>query len=677
MRISSPNLVPIERSSVAALGLIALAAVAAYANSLAGDFVWDDRILVLDGRLARASDRIVEILTSDFFRRAETDNAYGYYRPLTTLSYLWDYAWWRLDPFGYHFTNVCLHAVNCLLSFVFIRQLGMSARVALVAGLVFAVHPIHTENVAWIAGRTDLLAYLFVLVAMMLHLRPRLAWLAPIAFAAGLLAKEMAIVAVAWVFLVDLVGRRHSLQQALRATLPFLVVVAAYGFWRIVVIDVPGPGAPAAHTPAAVALSAAPTLLGYLGALLWPVGQSAYIVNPYVASPLDPRFGLALAALIGSVAAGAVVVRRTAQPAPIVLAATMLAAALLPLAGVWRPAGPADMGAMMAERFAYFPSFPFVLLLALAVDAGLRANQIAWRVAAGGFALVAIAAGAAATVARNQVWRDEETFLETTLGAAPEATLLWGRLVQHHLERNDAETAAGTLARARAAGAAMGAAMWSAEAQLLQQQGRIEEAIVLQERYAQSTRKAAAPALNNLAYLYRVAGRRAEAKVILERLIAQGSSYGDVYANLAAIYRSEGDVASARRFYREALRDRPDDLETAGALVSLETEAGRPAAAERVYAEMLRYYPGDRRLRNNIALLRSHDGDDAGAAVVLADLITEHPGYTSARLNYANVLYRLGRHDEARAQLQAALPLVRGTELEAVVQRQLRELATQ
>ena len=252
MRISSPNLVPIERSSVAALGLIALAAVAAYANSLAGDFVWDDRILVLDGRLARASDRIVEILTSDFFRRAETDNAYGYYRPLTTLSYLWDYAWWRLDPFGYHFTNVCLHAVNCLLSFVFIRQLGMSARVALVAGLVFAVHPIHTENVAWIAGRTDLLAYLFVLVAMMLHLRPRLAWLAPIAFAAGLLAKEMAIVAVAWVFLVDLVGRRHSLQQALRATLPFLVVVAAYGFWRIVVIDVPGPGAPAAHTPAAV-----------------------------------------------------------------------------------------------------------------------------------------------------------------------------------------------------------------------------------------------------------------------------------------------------------------------------------------------------------------------------------------------------------------------------------------
>jgi len=653
---------------------VALLAGLAYANSLAGGFVWDDRILILAGRLPRAWERLGEILTRDFFHRAEVDDAYGYWRPLVTLSYVWDYAWWRLEPFGFHLTNVLLHIANSVLAGRLLLRCGLATRPALLAAALFAVHPVHTESVAWIAGRTDLLAFLLALLALELRERRGGALLAPLALLAGLLAKEMAAVAVAWAFLIDLAAGRRTAFAAFRRCLPLVLTLFGYACVRFALLDIRGPGAPDDHTPLNVALSLGPTVLRYLGWMAWPWAPSAYVIHPYVESALDPRFWsswLALAAMAWGFRAWA---GRSAAPRPLWLAAAMLGAGLLPLIGLWRAAGPPDMGLMMAERFAYFPSLPFLALVGLGLDALWSHRKPHLRTAAAALAVVAVAASLAATIGRNRIWRDERTFLDATLATAPQATLLWGRLVQFHLENGDTDDAARALREATAAGAG-GRAMLGVEAELLQKQGRLDEAITAQERFARGAAQARGPALNNLAVLYRRAGRPAEARALLERLVADGLAYADVYANLAALHRDAGDAAAARRMYEAALRDRPDDLRTAGALVSLEVEAGRPEAAEAVYESMLRFHPGDRRLRNNIALLRAGRGDDAGAASAFAALIADQPDYASARVNYAQVLFRLGRRDAALAQLRTAEPLVRGTDLESVVRRQLQESA--
>lgn len=670
---SPPHRVRTTPVSLALLLVVALAVVA-FANTVSFGFVWDDRILILAGRLPRALDRLIEIFTSDFFHRSEVDNAYGYYRPLTTLSYVWDYTWWRLEPFGYHLTNVLLHATNSVLAFFVLRRFGIGDRPTLVAAALFAVHPIHAESVAWVSGRTDLLAFLFAVAALLLRDSRRGPWLAAVALAAGLLSKEMAVVVVAWALLADVFLERQRLSTAIRKELPLLLTVAAYAVLRFAILDVPGPGTPPQHTPVAILLTFGSTLARYLRWLVLPVAQSAYVTHPYVSSPLDPGFWLSWVFLLALTGGALVAVRRSREGRSIALLLAMLGAAFVPLCGIWRPAGPPDMGMMMAERFAYFPSLPFVGLVAVGIDALWVSRQRGAALAARVGAAALVLALLAATIQRNRVWADEETFLTATLKRAPKAALLWGRLVQHHLERRDPVAAAAALKEARAAGA-RGRDLLGVEAELLQQQGRISEAIAAQERFARTSRAAAAPALNNLAVLYRKAGRTAEARRILEGLVVDGRAYADVYANLAGVYRESGDLDGARRLYREALRDRPDDLKTAGALVSLEVETGHPDAAESVYEEMLRYHPGNRGLRNNLALLRASMGDDAGAARLFAALVAEHSRYASARVNYAQVLFRLGRDDDALAQLRTAEPLVRGTELEAVVRRQLEKFS--
>ena len=226
---------------------VALVAFAVFANALGGDFVWDDRPLILGDYMVKSFDHLDHLFTNDFFFRDENDLAYGYYRPLTTLTYVLDYALHAEEPFGYHVTNGLLHALGSALVVLMLRRLELGWRVAVLAGALFAVHPIHSENVAWIAGRTDLVAFALSAISVLLHCgslerargstgrRARVVG-AALVFALALLAKEMAVVVVAWLGLVHLVLRKEGWGTALRAVAPYAAVFVLYGVWRRLVV---------------------------------------------------------------------------------------------------------------------------------------------------------------------------------------------------------------------------------------------------------------------------------------------------------------------------------------------------------------------------------------------------------------------------------------------------------
>lgn len=147
-----------------------------YLRALGCDFVnWDDQGFVLENTAIRHLD-------AAFFRWAFASPPIDLYVPLTYLSYALDYQFWELNPFGYHLTNVLLHAINAgLVVLIADRVLqGVGCRIEgkylypgmlLVAGLLWGIHPLRVESVAWVAERKDVLNGLFLLSSLLYYLK--------------------------------------------------------------------------------------------------------------------------------------------------------------------------------------------------------------------------------------------------------------------------------------------------------------------------------------------------------------------------------------------------------------------------------------------------------------------------------------------------------------------------
>lgn len=661
-----------------------LAAILVYWNSLAGGFVWDDRFLIVDNPRVQSFDRLAELVTHDYVFVAETDLSYGYFRPLSSLSLAVDYAVWGPDPFGFHLTNVLLHAASSLLVCLLALGLGASRPVAWVAGLLFAVHPIHTESVAWIAGRTDVLSFLLAGASLGLFLvraraasgvGRRLALAGSLlCLALALLAKEMAAVVPLWIGGIELwrsreagCGRRFA--RALRVAAPWFGVIALYAVVRFVALGVPPPEAPVEHSLVRAVLSAPPTVLRYLAWMAFPGKLSAYVQNPYVTGLADRRlFGSLLA--LGLLAVFVARLARVRQEVGIL--ATMLLVSFAPILNFVRIAGPPDMGALMAERFAYLPSFLFLLLVAYLAEIALaRVRRFARRRNLAAAALLVVTPLLAwRTIERNRDWRDEVTFFERETAYTPGAPLLWTNLAQ-------AEMRAGRSAEAehaiRQAEHLSPQAPWvlAVRAQWLTIAGRYAEALPIQQRVVRLERKGNALALNNLAFLLRSTGQVGEALALVNDLIARLPSYPDPWLNVAEIERAEGDREAASAAYVRYLALRPRDLRAVEALASFYVGERRFDEAEALYQSTLRGDALDARIWNNIASLRLAKGDRQGSLTALERALAIDPIYSRARFNRAKLLALTGRTAEARAVFEALAREAPAGEVGAAAAREL------
>ncbi|HQQ01153.1 MAG TPA: hypothetical protein PLY86_22070 [bacterium] len=202
--------------------LLTLACVAAYANSLNGEFVYDDVTLtVSENPFLNGLVGWREVLTWD--------------RPVREFTYWLDHRIWGNRPFGYHLQNLFWHILNTLLLWRILRDLGVERWKACLAPLLFAIHPVNTEAVAWISGRKELLCLSFELCAVWSFLRFLRAgvWCHGYAVATilalfpALFSKQVAVVLplqigmIAWVL-----GGRHTVsQKRVAALLGVLLVV--------------------------------------------------------------------------------------------------------------------------------------------------------------------------------------------------------------------------------------------------------------------------------------------------------------------------------------------------------------------------------------------------------------------------------------------------------------------
>jgi tetratricopeptide (TPR) repeat protein len=411
------------RYGLACAALVALAALA-FSNSFTTGLALDNQVLVTgDPRIREVtSQNVAQILQHTFWW---PNGEAGIYRPLATLSYLFNYAVLGngSQPAGYHWLNFLLHAVNVLLVFALMLRLLGGFRVPLFVAAVWAVHPVLTESVTNIVGRADLLAGMAVLGGFLLYLKStdaagsrRIAWLAGLGAATGVsvFSKESAVVLPGVIVLYELACRLGELRQRLRGLLwgcVAMILPIGLMLWQRSVVLRASPKAefPFVDNPIAGAdfwigrLTALKVLAHYLWLVVWPWKLSAdysYAQIPLAHGSLwDWIAWIALTAIV------CLIVFAFRRRRMIFFFACFGFLNLLPASNLLFP-----IGTIMAERLLYLPLVGFLACIVLLMQLFRRVDVVI---------AVIVAAFAVRTWARNLDWKDDLTMARAGVAASP------------------------------------------------------------------------------------------------------------------------------------------------------------------------------------------------------------------------------------------------------------------
>ena len=209
------------------LALTILAVMCVYLSALPGEFVWDDVPLLGGVKHLLAKGSIWQLFKGPFWPLDEANiSTRLYYRPLTTFTFATDYLIHHENSAGYRVSNLAFHLVNTTLLFSLVRRTGARSWVAALLTCGWALQPRLAESIAWISGRTDLLATTFVLLSLVVW---RTTWkhrtLASASLLLGLLCKEVALAGSAAIIVLELSNTdRHKLQRWLQTLYPLAAV---------------------------------------------------------------------------------------------------------------------------------------------------------------------------------------------------------------------------------------------------------------------------------------------------------------------------------------------------------------------------------------------------------------------------------------------------------------------
>lgn len=213
-----------------------------------GEFIWDDRDLILDNPLIQSSSFLksvlfspFDVLTADIEAGKKFEERTHFYRPLALLSFWLDFQVWGFNPAGFHLTNIFIHILNTILFLFIAVGLGFKRIYALFSAVLFSLYPLHFENTAWISGRTDLLSFLFAAAAVLffLHFRRKATYrnliFSAIFFFLSLLSKESCMLLPA-IFFLFFLWTGKPLKKSLVVMTPFLVSLISWLAIRQVVL---------------------------------------------------------------------------------------------------------------------------------------------------------------------------------------------------------------------------------------------------------------------------------------------------------------------------------------------------------------------------------------------------------------------------------------------------------
>ena len=531
--------------------IIFLTTIMVYTPALRNGFVnWDDNEYVYENSYIRVLNlHTLSWMLTTFYA--------GNWHPLTWFSHATDYAIWGLNPFGHHLTNIILHGLNTLLVFLLVTQLMLIAKkipsaslpslmfltftvrsmiVASVTALLFGVHPLHVESVAWVAERKDLLCAFFFLLTLFSYIffastadkKTCQAWFTAcmVLATAALMAKPMAVTLPLVMLLLDIYPLKRitiseGTSQNLRVLLekvPLFLLISILSIFTILAQHAGGAFESFERMPLHFRLvNALYSPLFYLAKMLWPIGLVPFYPFSQAIGFFDPTYGIS-GILALSITGGCVWLWKRGRILFLIVWAYYLIT-LLPVVGI------VQVGIQAAaDRYTYLPSVSIFLVAGIAVAqlfaVLVRSKNI---IITGGVIVVLIfILFGLLTVKQIKIWQDSETFWKHIIKSFP------GRMYFAHNNLGVLYSKRGLYDKALE---------------------EYEKALAINPTYA--------TAHNNLGVLYSMRGLYDKALEEYEKALASNPNFAEAHTNRGNAYFRKGEYDKALEEYEKALASNP------------------------------------------------------------------------------------------------------------------------
>ena len=646
------------------LAILILLSLALYAPTLRNGFVTDDRIQILQNSLVLEGKNLGLAFTGDvwaFARSAKESALHGtnYYRPLQPLLYTAEYHLWGADPLPWHLVNTLLNAAVVVLVYFLVLSLD-APLLAFWTALCFALHPMHSEPVSWIAALPELLCALFLLLAMLYYrradalsapLRPRL--LGAFFFLCALFSKEVALLFPVILLCYEFLYHRSKFADLRRFAArfsPYLAVLAVYlaarihalgGFAPRQIMDRP-------RLSLGQLFFAVPAVFArYIGKLLLPIHM-----NYFYAFPLTSTLTLwALAGFAASLLlALAVLFFRNSRP--------LLAFAICWFVFTLAPALSLNSIALnfFTERYLYIPSLGFAILAASAAVA------LYSRLPSSSFRAIYTALVAAVlfffviqTERRVALFYDNYTLLSDAVRKSPNSYIAQGQYASALYDRHDVDGALEHVLLAVQLNPDYILGHLNA-AWYLTEKGRydaavpqLQEAIRLYPDYVTSW--------ENLAHVYTLQKDWKSAAETYRHAATLDSGYSAYFSQLASVAEVNAQSQAAFASLHAAVAANPRDVSAWAHLGDVSSQTNQWPQAAEAYEHAAALQPTNATVLDKwgVSLLRM--GESARAAQVLQRAVQAEPDSLYIRQALASALAASNQPADSSAELHKILQM--------------------
>lgn len=637
-----------------------------YYNTLNNGFVFDDLPLIQDNKTLPSLKNVNNIFSVITQKRG--------YRPIRALSYAIDYHFSELNPLSYHISNIAYHTINTFLVYLITLFLLGNRVTAFFASLLFAVHPVHTDAVTYIAGRRDILFTLFYLTGFYTFLKYRqtnrstFMLSSMIAYLLSIGSKEMGVTLPAIFLLYDLVNNlpQETKELKLRGflsnvikTLKEIWVHYKY-FYSIFFIG-------------ALAFSAQKILInspshqkGYYGDSLWVTLLTVNkIIFHYIKLLIFPinlvadysydAFPLASSLFEWSTLASTillllllfVLVRMLTRKKWIAFSGIWFFITLLPVCHI------IPHHELLAEHYLYLPSYGFCLIIALFLTALLEDKKNSSLIYSS--FMVIIVLFSLRIIDRNRDWKDGMALWSKTVKTAPRCARAQNNLGAEYLKGKKYREATFHLKKALDI-KPKDAEVHNNLGLAYKEQGLYDHAAWFLRR-AIKFKKRYFDAMNNLANTYERKGEYDLAIKVFKYILKRKPGYAQAYNNLGIVYQQKGQLELAKEHFSRALLLDPHHLEAHNNLGIWYKNQGLYDKAIEEFKQVLRLKPDFAEVHCNLGAVYNNQGWYDEAINEFKEALRLKPHFSDAMNNLGNAYRGKGWYDQAIEVFKKTLEL--------------------
>lgn len=588
---------PKGKGSILSVLMIALAGVLVYGNSLRGELLWDDINLVQTNPFIKDWSYLPQIFLNSI--RSGAGEVTNFYRPVQFLIYGIVYSLGQLNVVGYHSVSVLVHVLVALSVYRLTGLLFQDELLARLAGVLFVIHPVHTEAVAYISGIADPLAALFMLWCFIFYIRglDRIGGVRTAAmclvYVLALLSRENSLILPVLIWFYH---KAFDKPVAFKRLGALIVTAVAYVLWRWVLLgNFVAEGI--SHPPFVTRLPGIfVALTGYVRLLIAPLN----LHMEYGGLLFNLREWRVFTGIIFLIILMMSAFKGRKQDRLLSFSAGWFLIALIPASNLF------PINAYMAEHWLYLPSVGFFWALSYGIHILWKREKM--RVAAIGITVCLCSSFSVLTVRQNRYWQDAVTFYTRMLHLAPYSSKLYNNLAMAYHEKGEDEKLVALLQNAVAI-EGDNAVAYNNLGNALKNLKRYEESITAYET-AVRLNPGYSGAYYNLGLIYAdVKGQKDKAVALFTRAVEIEPLFYQGYHKIGLLRFEEGKVPEAIALLKKAMGINPDDAELYRSLGYVYIRSGEAGRAKDMYQKALQLDPRFAEVYNDLCVIYMSEQD--------------------------------------------------------------------